>query len=234
MKIKWHVMSFAPNTFNKLKVELMHGSRVLDTDECYSVHADRDPGCIIFKTIDQVEASAAGDWKLRVTNNTDHDINGFNIRKESTDLNPFVSNIVSTFEPNCSIRDLSAAEFDIATDATVKRIIAGIPNMPGVVRIRAKWHTDVLTPNVFNPLTVHILRDGSIVGADYGHSIHTDGKSDKIDIQFTIAPLLNGSSTWEVEVSNRYLRVKNFGIARGSDLNPFVPQFKSTFTPTCN
>lgn len=232
LSIKWHVMTFVPNTFNKLKIELLHGTSVLAASECYSIHAVPTPRCLIFKRIDQNEANAPGDWKLRITNNTGHDVNGFNIRKESTDLNPLVPSIVTTFEPDCSVRSLQVYEFEVATDGTVRRAILGIPNMAGAVHIRAKWHTDVLTPNIFNPLTVSVLRDGTLVTADYGHSIHSDNR-DKIDIRFTVAPLLNGSSSWAVEVQNRRLKIKQFGIEKGSDPNPFVPQFKSTFTPTC-
>ena len=233
LRIKWHVMTFVPNTFNRLKVELMHGTKILATDECYSIHAVPTPRCTIFKRIDQSEASAAGDWKLRITNNSGHDVNGFNIRKESTDLNPLVPSIVTTFEPDCSVRNLSVSEFEVATNGTVRHAILGIPNMAGAVHIRAKWHTDVLTPNIFNPLSVSVLRDGTLVTSDYGHSIHSDSR-EKIDIRFTVAPLLNGSSSWAVEVYNRLLKIKQFGIEKGSDSNPFVPQFKSTFTPTCN
>jgi len=233
LRIKWHVMTFIPNTFNILKVELMHGTRVLATNECYSIHAVPNPRCIVFTRVDQNEASAAGDWKLRITNNTGHDVNGFNIRKESTDLNPLVPSIVTTFEPDCSVRNLSVSEFEVATNGTVRGVILGIPNRAGAVQIRAKWHTDVLTPNIFNPLSVSILRDGTLVTADYGHSIHSDNR-DKIDIRFTVAPLLNGSSSWAVEVNNRYLKIKQFGIEKGSDSNPFVPQFRSTFTPACS
>lgn len=233
LTLKWHVMTFVPNTFNQLKVELMHGTSVLAAKECYSIHAVPTPRCLIFKQVDQNEANAPGDWKLRITNNTSYDVNGFNMRKESTDLNPLVPSIVSTFEPDCSVRNLSLYEFEVATGETVRRVISGIPNMAGSVHIRAKWHTDVITPNIFNPLTVSVLRDGTLVKSDYGHSIHSDNK-DKIDIRFTVAPLLNGSSSWAVEVNNRLLKIKQFGIEKGSDSNLFVPQFRSTFTPACN
>ena len=233
MWFKWHAMTFIPNTFNKLKVELMHGTKVLYSETCYSDHAVPTPRCGAVQTVDQAEAAASGDWKIRVTNNSEHDVNGFNIRKESTDLNPLVRNIVSTFQSDCSVRDLSVSEFEVPTNATVKRVILNIPNMAGTVRIRAKWHTDVLTPNIFNPLTVRVFRDGQVVGSDYGHSIHSDNR-DKIDIGFTVSPLLSGSSLWEIEVNNTRLKVVKFGVAKGTDSNPFVPQFKSTFVPACS
>lgn len=231
LDIKWHAMTFIPNTFNKLKIELLHGSNVLHTDNCYSVHAVSPPRCGLLKIVNQAEADASGDWKLRVTNNSDYDVNGFNILKELTDLNPMVRNVESFFEPDCSIRTLSLAETDIA-GATVTRTLAGIPNLPGELHLRAKWHVDALVP-FFNPLSITLLRDGQVVTARNAYSIHSDQK-DKFEIKINVTPNSNGLSSWELRITNQYLKVKDFGIEKGSDSNPFVPQFKSTFKPSCN
>lgn len=235
LRIKWHVMTFIPNVFNKLRIELMHGSRVLLTKECYSKHSDKEPKCYLSKTVDQTEANAPGDWKLRITNNTAHDVNGFNIEKEITDLNPTVLFIDSTFEPDCSTRTLAlqgGGNTDIGGYASVERELYGIQNRGGEVHLRAKWHTDVITPNVFQRLRVEVLRDGSVTETDYGYSIHSDQK-DKLSIRFTVGP---NSAKWKLRITNGEgsLNIKGFNIEKGSDGNPFVPQFSSTFKPACN
>ncbi len=236
IRIKWHVMTFIPNVFNKLKIELMHGSRVLLTDQCYSKHSDKEPKCYLFKTVDQTEANASGDWKLRVTNNTVHDVNGFNIEKEVTDLNPTVMFVDSTFEPDCTARGLTlqgGGSTHIAGYSSVERELYGIENRGGEVHIRAKWHTDVITPNVFNRLKVEVLRSGSLIQADYGYSIHSNEK-DKLSIKFTVSA--NQTGVWKLRITNgeSSLNIKEFNIEKGFDSSPFVPQFKSTFKPACN
>lgn len=232
LRIKWHAMTLIPNTFNKLKIELLHGSTVTQSKECYSVHSRKDPMCFVSETVTQAEANASGDWKLRITNRSDHDVNGFNILKEITDLNPTVTNVESFFQPDCNIRYPSLSETEIATGATVTRILTGIPNLPGELHLRAKWHVDALVP-FFNPLTITLLRDGQIVESRYAYSIHSDQK-DKFQIKINVTPNPGGSSTWELRISNQYLKVKGFGIEKGNDSNPFVPQFRSTFKPSCN
>lgn len=232
LRIKWHAMTFVPNTFNKLKIELLHGSSVFTSAECYSVHSDSDPRCFVSKSVNQAEASATGDWKLRITNRSNHDVNGFNIVKELTDLNPAVRNVESFFEPDCSTRFLSMAEADVPTGATVTRVLPGIPNLPGELHLRAKWHVDTLVP-FFNPLTITLLRDGQIVESRYAYSIHSD-QENKFEIKINVTANSSGLSRWELRISNRYVNVKKFGIEKGSDSNPFVPQFRSTFKPNCN
>ncbi|MCA1626321.1 MAG: hypothetical protein LC778_21540, partial [Acidobacteria bacterium] len=244
LDIKWHAMTFVPNVFNKLKIELLHGTRVLLTKECYSKHSDKEPKCYLPKSVDQTEADAAGNWKLRVTNNSNEDVNGFNIVKEITDLNPFVTNIVSTFEPDCSIRYLTlqgGGKVEIAPHSTVERDLFGVLSRAGEVHIRAKWHTDTLGPNVFRALRVEVLRNGTVVKTDYGYSIHSD-ESDKLDIKFNVSA--NQSGNWKLKITNDgSFKLIGFDIEKGSeinpilsktDLNPFVPQFRSTFKPSCN
>lgn len=102
------------------------------------------------------------------------------------------------------------------------------------MRIRAKWHTEALTPQ-FHPLKVEVLHNGSVVKTDEGYSIHSDqkGKLDKIDIRINVGA--NQAGGWKLRITNNgIMDIKDFDIEKGSDLNPFVPSFKSTYTPTCN
>jgi len=237
LEIKWHVMSLIP-TFNMLKIELLHGSAVMQTTVCYSAHTDKSPRCGYWSfSITETEADKSGDWKLRVSNNSQHDVNGFNIRKEATDLNPFVSsNIESYFVPDCSTKylRLSGGDVAVSSHATVEKTLSGVLTRPGEMRIRAKWHTEALTPQ-FHPLKVEVLHNGSVVKTDEGYSIHADqrGQSDKIDIRINVGA--NQATGWKLRITNNgIMDIKDFDIEKSSDLNPFVPSFRSTFKPSCN
>ena len=242
LKIKWHVMSFVPNVFNKLTIELLRGSTVLQTKSCYSVHSGKDPKCYVFDAVTQAEADAAGDWKLRITNNSNEDVNGFNIQKENTDINPTVSSVGSTFESSCAVRylGLQGAPFAVAPHSTTTRDLFMILDRAGDIRIRAKWHTDVVAPNSFRRLKFVLLRGGSVVHATYGYSIHSN-ESNKLDLKYHVSAGQSGN--WQLRVTNEEpFSHKSFDIEKGSeinpilsktDLNPFVPEFKSTYKPSC-
>jgi len=238
LDIKWHAMTLVPMVFNKLKVELLHGSNVLLTKECYSVHSPNTPRCELIAGVEQAEASASGDWKLRITNNSDHDANGFNILKEATDLNPAVIAMIvpmeSYFEADCSARSLrliGPTPVAIGPGATTE-----IPfpiNAAGEIHIKAKWHTDTIIPNVFKPLKVDVLFNGAVIRSDFGYSIHADAKLSKVDIRLNASA--NQLGSWRLRVTNNNeTRITGFDVEKGNDANPFVPNFKSTLTPSCN
>lgn len=239
LKIKWHVLSFIPNNFNKLKIELLHGSRVLVTKECYSVHSDKTPKCTITKTIDEAEANASGDYKLRATNENKDDINGFNILKEFTDINPAVAGIESTFERDCDIGFVSiTGETSVSKRSTVeKKIVFSQPIKEGsAVQIKAKWHGyQYFLPGVtsFYPLKVEVLYNGSVVASDEGYSIHANekGMTKKIDIKFNVAAnQITGE--WKMRIINDgAVDTTGFNIEKSFDSNPFVREFRSTFNP---
>jgi hypothetical protein len=237
-EIKWHVMSLIPNTFNMLKIELLHGSAVLQTTVCYSGHTDKTPRCGYWSFhVTETEADKSGDWKLRVSNNSQHDVNGFNIRKEATDLNPFVSSgIESYFVPDCSTKYLylTGGGVAVSSHSTVEKVLSGVLTRPGEMRIRAKWHTQALTPQ-FHTLKVEVLQNGSVVKTDEGYSIHADqrGMQAKIDIRINVGA--NQAAGWKLRITNNgIMNITDFDIEKGSDLNPFVPTFRSTYKPTCN
>lgn len=233
LEVKWHAKSLIPNTFNKLTVVLLHGSKILKSSECYSDHSDKNPKCYLSESISQTEANLEGDWKLRVTNDSNDDVDGFNILKESSDLNPFVRSIKSTFRPECSTRYLQMfPEVSIGPHSTVEKAFFGLTNIAGELQIKAKWHRDALTPNLFNKLTVDVLREGNVVATDEGYSIHSDqkGKTDKIDLKIRVGN--NQAVGWSLRIRNdEYVYIKGFAIQKGNDPNPFVPAFRSVFIP---
>jgi hypothetical protein len=238
LDIKWHAMTFIPMVFTKLKVELLHGTKVLLTKECYSVHSPNTPRCELIAGVDQAEANGTGDWKLRVTNNSHHDANGFNILREATDLNPAVIAMIvpmaSFFEADCSARSLrlfGATPIAIGPSATVESSFATY--VAGEIHIRAKWHTDTIIPNVFKPLKVEVLFNGTVIASDFGYSIHAGDRLSKLNIKFNASA--NQFGTWKLRITNNHdVRLTGFDVEKGNDANPFVPNFKSTFTPSCN
>jgi hypothetical protein len=244
LKIKWHVLSFIPNTFNKLKVELLHGTRVLVTKECYSQHSDRTPKCSITRAIDDAEADAAGDYKLRVTNDNNDDVGGFNILKELTDVNPSVAGIESTFERDCNIiypylmgADSIDGGLTINNNSTIETVLVILRyGEGGRLHIKAKWHGLSLNPNFtsFHPLKVEVLYNDTVVKSDEGYSIHANekGMTDKIDIIIN-ARADQRSASWKLRITNSESKATGFNIEKGNDWNLFVPSFRSTYNP-CN
>lgn len=239
LKMKWHVLSFIPNTFNKLKIELLHGTRVLTTKECYSQHSNRTPKCSITKVINDTEANASGDYKLRITNDNNDDVNGFNILKEITDINPTVANIESTFERNCNIKyPFMSSEVNISSFSTVEKgFVSEVGIDGGVLHIKAKWHGLSLNPGVssFHPLKVEVIHNDRVIKSDEGYSIHSNekGKTNKIDMIINVpATSADQVGGWKLRIINNGASdITGFNIEKRGDLNPFVPNFRSTFNP---
>jgi hypothetical protein len=99
LHMKWHADNLIPNTFNPLKIEVMNGTSVVASQNCYSWHAYgfKSPLCELKF---QSGSRPASGWKLRVTNNANDDAKEFNIRKEG-DPNPFVREFRSWYEAVC-------------------------------------------------------------------------------------------------------------------------------------
>lgn len=237
LKVKFHVLSFIPNTFHKVKIELLHGSQVLTTKDCYSVHSNKTPKCTITKAIDANEARDSGDYKLRVTNDNNDDIGGFNILKELTDVNPNVANIESTFERACNVEyaTLYGGDATISNNSTVEKVLSPRNLGDGVLRIRAKWHGLSLNPNFssFYPLKVEVLYQGRVVKSEQGYSIHSTekGRTQHIDMTINVSAEQNFAD-WKLRISNfDGIDAHGFNIEKGNDPNPFVPNFRSTFNP---
>jgi hypothetical protein len=98
IRAKWHIAVLTPKVFDRLKVEILYDGNVLATDYGYSIHSNEA------NKLDIKLNSNGGDvfkWKLRITNDTGPQVNGFNIEK-GDDANPFVPSFRSTFKPSCN------------------------------------------------------------------------------------------------------------------------------------
>ncbi len=239
MKYKWHAVNLIPNTFNPLKVELKKGSTAISTKSCYSTHSNKTPKCDLTATITNAQAEAAGNWTITVTNNSNFEVIAFNIEKGS-DINPLVPNFRSTYTPNCpntvNLDMEGSGTATITTGGVVNRKLFGIAKLPGVLKLKAKWHAVNIIPNTFNGLKIELLKpNGSVaVGSTY-FSIHSN-KTPKFSITYNInaadAALLGN---WSLRVTNNStFQTLGFNITKESgDINPLVPNFQSTYKANC-
>jgi hypothetical protein len=102
LKAKWHAVSLIPNTFNALKIQLLRpNGTVASSGTYYSIHSNKSPKFDITYNITAADAALSGYWKLKITNNSDFEVIGFNIEKESSDINPLVPNFFSSYKANC-------------------------------------------------------------------------------------------------------------------------------------
>ena len=103
IKLKWHAVSIIPNTFNALKIELRRPNGTLaKSGTYYSIHSNKSPKFDITYNISVAEAALPGSWKLRITNNSGFEVVGFNIEKESGEINPLVGSFFSSYKANCN------------------------------------------------------------------------------------------------------------------------------------
>ncbi len=239
MKMKWHAVHIIPNTFNPLKVELRHGSSVLKTTTCYSIHSNKSPKCNFTFNVSQTEANKSGNWSLRVTNNSNYEVFAFNIEKAS-DINPMVPNFKSVYTPNCPSTinlDMEGTTLTLGKGNTQTRKIYGIGKSAGVLRLKAKWHALNIIPNTFNPLKIELLKpNGQVARTGTYYSIHSN-KTPKFDYTYNISAAdaaLPG--TWSLRITNNSsFEVLAFNIEKeGGEINPMVPSFKSTYKANCN
>jgi hypothetical protein len=239
VKLKWHAVNIIPNTFNILKVQVLHGSGVLKTMNCYSIHSNKSPKCDFTVPVSQAEAAKSGVWKLKITNNSGFEVVGFNIEKGS-DLNPLVPNFKSFYTPDCPDTvnlDMEGTTLTLGRGNTQERRIFGISKAAGVLRLKAKWHAVNLIPNTFNPLKIELLRpNGTVAKSGTYYSVHSN-KSPKFDIIYNISAAdaaLPGS--WKLRITNNSgFEVVGFNIEKESgDINPLVPNFFSSYKADCS
>lgn len=242
LKYKWHAVSLIPNTFNPLKVIVKHGSTVMNTkNACYSTHSNKTPKCEIELTVSQNEADDSGSWTIEVTNNSNDEVIGFNIEKAG-DINPAVPNFKSFYTPNCPNTvnlDLEGADTTTITKGnSVTRRIFNVGTSPGTLVLKFKWHAVSIIPNTFNALKIEVFdTNGNKVAAlsgDTYYSFHST-KTPKYDETFQITDAnLGGSQGWKVVVTNNSKEeVIGFNLAKGSDVNPLVISFRSTYKAKC-
>lgn len=238
LRYKWHAVSLIPNTFNFMKVVVRKGSTTLSTKSaCYSTHASLAPKCDLTLTVSNATANSPGDWLLIVTNNSGDEVIGFDIEKGS-DINPFIPSFRSVYTPNCPSTinlDLEGADTTTITKgATVTRKIFGVGNNAGNVVLKAKWHAINILPT-FAALKIDVLRpNGTPHSSSTYYSIHSSS-SPKFELAFNITAAQAAlPGDWSLRITNNSgFEVIGFNIARGSDINPLVPRFGSTYKATC-
>jgi len=238
LRLKWHAVSLIP-TFNQLRIELKHGSStVIAATNCYSVHSDKTPKCSFDRGINQAEANRAGNWILTITNNSDQEVVGFNIQKESGEINPFVPNFKSVYTPNCPDTvnlDMEGTTLTLGKGNTQSRRIFGIGSAAGVIRLKAKWHAVNLLPT-FNALRVELMHGNEVLATRVCFSIHSN-KTPKCDITLNLSQAeASQAGDWRLRITNNSdQEVIGFNITKeASDLNPLVPSFNSTYKANCN
>jgi subtilisin-like proprotein convertase family protein len=239
LKLKWHAVNLIPNTFNALKVQVLHGSDVLKTSTCYSVHSNKSPECNFTINVTQAEADQSGNWTLKVTNNSNDEVIGFNIEKGS-DINPMVPNFKSVYTPDCPDTinlDMEGTTLTLGRGNTQTRKIFGIGRSAGVLKLKAKWHAVNIIPNTFNALKVELLKpDGDVAKTGTYYSVHSN-KSPKLDFTYNISAAdaaLPGN--WSLRITNNSGdEVIGFNIEKeGGEINPLVPSFFSSYKANCN
>jgi hypothetical protein len=239
IKMKWHAVSVIPNTFNALKVQLLHGANVLKTSSCYSIHSNKSPKCDFVVAVSQAEANNTGVWKLRITNNSNEEVIGFDIQKGS-DINPLVPNFKSVYTPDCPATvnlDMEGTTLTLTKGGTQERKIFGIGNAAGVLRLKAKWHAVNVIPNTFNALKIELLRpNGTVARSGNFYSVHSN-KTPKFDITYNItAAEAAMPGSWKLRITNNSaFEVIGFNIEReNGEINPLVPNFFSSYKANCN
>lgn len=239
LRLKWHAVNILP-TFNRLKVQVRHGNTILKTTNCYSMHSNKSPKCNFTVSVSQGEANKSGFWKLRITNNSNYEVLGFDIEKGS-DLNPFVPSFKSFYTPNCPSTvnlDMEGTTLTLTKGATQFRKIYGIRKSAGTLRLKAKWHAVNILPT-YNRLTIQLLKpNGQIVKTGSYYSIHAPRRNNpKFDIGYNISAAdaaLPG--IWKLKITNdsKY-EVLGFNIEKESgEINPLVPNFFSSYKTTCS
>ncbi|MEZ5429164.1 MAG: hypothetical protein R2747_23155 [Pyrinomonadaceae bacterium] len=238
LKMKWHAVNIIPNTFNRLKIQVLHGSTVLKTTNCYSLHSNKSPKCNFTMSVSQTEANKAGTWKLRITNNSNFEVTEFNIEK-GNDINPFVPSFKSIYTPNCPSTvnlDMEGTTLTLTKGSTQYRKIYGIGKSAGVLRLKAKWHAVNILPT-YNKLTVQLIKpNGQIAKSGSYYSIHSN-KSPKLNYTYNISAsdaALPGN--WKLKITNNSnFEVTGFNIEKESgEINPLVPNFFSSYKANCS
>lgn len=243
LRLKWHAVNLIPNTFNVLKVSLKHGSStVIAETNCFSIHSNKTPKCSFDKNISQEEANRDGNWVLTITNNSNDEVIGFNIAKESGDINPLVPSFKSVYVPDCPNTvnlNMEGTTLTLGRGNTQERKIFGIGKAAGVIKLRIKWHAVALLPT-FNRLKIELFdSNGNRVDTASGNFFSTHAPfGNTPQYEFTInatAAQTSGPNTWKLKITNNSdQEVIGFNIEKESgDINPQVPSFKSTYKANC-
>ena len=245
LKLKWNARAILP-TYNTLKIEVQHrGSTIVRPIECYSIHADETQKCIFSVPISQDEANLNGDWKLKATNNSEQEVVGFNIEKESGELNFLIPSFKSVFTTNCPdsiLLDLEGSTLTLQKGNTAERKILGMRYSigGGVLRLKLKWHAfNFFNIPTYNKLKIELF-DSNQNRVDSGSgsffSIHAPSdKTPKYDLVINVTTAQkSGNSDWKLVVTNNSDQdITGFNLRNQGDFNPLVPQFDSSFKIGC-
>ncbi len=238
IKLKWHAVSLIPNTFNSLVIKLMHGSSTLKSTTCYSMHSNKSPKCDFTFAVSEAEADKSGNWSLKITNNSNDEVTGFNIEKGS-DINPLVPNFKSTYVSICPgvvNLDMEGTTLTLTKGSTQERKIFGFGSKVGVLHLKAKWHAVNILPT-FNALKVELLKpNGQVAHSGVYYSIHSN-KTPKLSVVYNIsASDASSGGQWKLRITNNSdFEVTGFNIEKeGGEINPLVPSFFSSFQASCN
>lgn len=241
LKAGFHVDS-GIGEFEKIRLEITKGTAAVYSGSCYSIHApaDRTPKCDLTINITSTIADTDGIYILKVINNSGKRIKDFSIRKLGLDL--LMPDFKSTFTPDCpdSIKlDMEGTTLSLNKDSSATRDLTGVGRKEGKIFIKAKWHTATLIPNVFVKLKIDLIRpDGSVARSGSFYSTHAP--SDKtpnlrIAMSYDMTQTDAGmTGKWKIKVTNDSSeKIEGFNIEKGSDGNPFVNAFNSTYKADC-
>ena len=238
LNMVWVTQKNAANVlpeFNKLEISLKKGSRTVKTMNCYSAAAPSQlqlkPRCIYQIPVTESIARASGDWILKIANKSKHNAHTFAIPGSS-----FIANC----PPQRSV-GLSSGPITIPKSGgtrTQKLVVRSDPYgiKEGTLRLRGKWHALNPTP-VSMKLKIELLKpNGQVAVTGNYYSYHARSRAPRFSISYYVkAADAALSGDWKLRVTNYsgFTAIK-FNIEReGSEIDPLVPSFKSTFLADC-
>ncbi len=243
-RMNWYTNTLIPNRISRLKIQLKHGNRILHTKNCYPLSASgKSPRCVYAFDVSGTESKRSGKWKLTITNNSNYDVKGFDIRK-GNDRNPLLSNFYSTFKVKVSCRakywiDLEERTLSLNKGRTITRRIYLKPTdiiKEGRLRLRAKWHVASVIPT-FNKLKIQLIKpNGQVARTGSYYSYQARGKYPRLDFTYNVSRAdANLRGNWQLKITNNSrFNINGFDLEKGRDLNPLVPSFKSEYIPKCS
>ena len=229
LRFKWHAVSIIPNTFNSLKVEVLHGSTVLATkSSCYSTHSSKTPKCNLDLSVSQTEADKPGDWTLRVVNNSNEEVMGFDISKAGDILVP---NFRSVYTPNCPDTvnlDMEGTSLTLAKGNTQERKLNKIGSANGDLVLKMKWHAVNIIPT-FNSLKIELMNGSNVIQTQTCYSVHSN-QSPKCEFRLTTGD--RPADQWKLRITNNSnFEVTGFNIRKEGDI--LVSDFNSAYKAKC-
>ena len=241
LKAGFHVDS-GFGEFEKIRLEITKGTASVYSGSCYSIHApsDKSPKCDLTINVSSTTADTDGAYLLKVINNSGKRIKDFSIRKLGFDLS--MPDFKSTFTPDCpnSVKlDMEGTTLTLNKNSSATRDITGIQRKEGKIFFQAKWHTATLIPNVFVKLKIELLKpDGSVAKTWNYYSAHAPSEkspSFRIPVTYDMTQTdADMRGNWKIKVTNdSNEKIENFNIEKGSDGNPFVRAFNSTYKADC-